>query len=78
MGFTRLCNQQRIAGLTVRERMILRRICDEKVMKEIAIDMKLSKRTVEGVVLTMKKNLEVVSITGLVKYAIKNNIYEIS
>lgn len=64
-------------GLTIRDRIILRRICDEKLLKEIAHEMELSKRTVEGIVTDLKTRLDVISISGLVKYAIKNKIYEI-
>ncbi|MBL7739579.1 MAG: response regulator transcription factor [Chitinophagaceae bacterium] len=66
-----------VSALTENELAFLRMICAEKTNKEIAHDMNLSIRTVDGYRDELIKKLKVHSRVGLVIFAIKNGLYEI-
>jgi DNA-binding NarL/FixJ family response regulator len=56
---------------------IIHQICEEKTSKEIADDMHLSVRTVEEYRQRIKEKMEVKGTTGIVIYAIQNNLYKV-
>lgn len=63
-----------LAKLTDREMEFLKLICTEKSYHEIASDMFVSPRTVEGYRNALCEKLQLKTRTGLVLYAIKNGI----
>ncbi len=63
--------------LKVREKEFLKWACTEKTYKEIASEMFLSPKTVDGYREALFEKCNVKSRVGLVLYAIKNNIIEI-
>ena len=63
--------------LTDRETDFLKLCCTEKSYKEIANDLKVSPRTVEGYGKILFEKLGLKSRTGLVLYAIRNHIVSI-
>ena len=66
-----------ISQLNEKEVTFLKLVCTEKTYKEIALDMNLSSRTVEGYRDNLFQKLEVTSRTGLVLFAIKNGLYKL-
>jgi DNA-binding NarL/FixJ family response regulator len=64
--------------LTTRELEFVRLSCSDLTYKEIADAMKVSPRTVDGYREAVFEKLQVKSRTGLVLYAIKTGIYQIS
>lgn len=60
--------------LTDRETAFLKLVCSEKSYQEIAAEMFVSERTVDGYRDALFKKLHVTSRVGLVMYAIKNGI----
>ena len=66
-----------IAELTERELIFLRYACTEKTYKDIATEMKVSPRTVDGYRDELLKKLNVQSRIGLVLYAIKNGLFKL-
>lgn len=65
------------AKLTEKERHFLSLVCSEMTYKEIAHEMKLSTRTVEGYRDQLFTKLNVKSRVGLVLYAIKTQLFQI-
>ena len=65
------------AALTDREIDFLQRICSDMSYKQIADDMYLSPRTIDGYRDTLFQKLQVTSRIGLVLYAIRNDIAQI-
>lgn len=63
--------------LTEREKEILVLLCQEKTAKQIAYELGIGVRTVEGYKYTMMFKTESKSMIGLVIYAIENNIYQL-
>jgi DNA-binding NarL/FixJ family response regulator len=63
--------------LTEKERHFLTLVCSEMTYKEIAHEMKLSTRTVEGYRDQLFTKLNVKSRVGLVLYAIKTQLFQI-
>ncbi|MET0637738.1 MAG: response regulator transcription factor [Chitinophagaceae bacterium] len=63
-------------NLTERETEFLKRICSEKTYKEIAGDMFLSDRTIDGYRESLFKKLSISTRVGLVLYAIKNGLVQ--
>lgn len=55
----------------------LRLACSEKAYKEIAKEMHLSERTIDGYRDSLFKKLNITSRVGLVMYAIRNHIVKI-
>lgn len=70
-------NNSIIAKLTDKEISFLKYACTEKTYKEIAAEMDVSPRTVEGYRDALFEKLEVVSRVGLVLFAIKNGLYKL-
>ncbi|RYZ31412.1 MAG: response regulator transcription factor [Sphingobacteriales bacterium] len=64
------------AEFTDRELEIIRLICQELTNKEIADQLFLSIRTVEGYRLKIQEKMDVKNSIGLVIYAIRNNLYK--
>jgi two-component system, NarL family, invasion response regulator UvrY len=63
--------------LNEREITIIRLICRELTNDEIAVKMKLHRRTVEGYRLVLMRKLRKKTAVGLAIYAIKNGIISI-
>jgi DNA-binding NarL/FixJ family response regulator len=63
--------------LKEKEITFLQLICTEKTYKEIADDMHLSPKTIDGYRDTLFEKLQVRSRVGLVLYAIKNGIFRL-
>jgi len=61
---------------TAKEIEIIRMICEEKTSKEIGDHLHLSMRTVEEYRQRLKDKMEVKGTTGIVIYAIKNELYK--
>lgn len=66
-----------IASLSEKEITFLKFACTEKTYKEIASEMNLSPRTIEGYRDDLFVKLSVVSRVGLVIFAIKNGLYKL-
>lgn len=66
-----------LKGFSLREVQIIKLLCEGKPNKEIAHILYLSTRTVETHRLRIMKKMNVVSLAELVKFAIKNGLYEI-
>lgn len=62
---------------TAREISIIQLICDQKSNKEIADNLSLSIRTIEGYREKIQEKMQVQNTAGIVVYAIKNGIYKI-
>lgn len=63
-------------GLSDREMTFLKHACSEKTYKEIASEMYLSPKTIDGYRESLFKKLNVKSRIGLVLFAIKNSIVQ--
>lgn len=70
-------NTRKILNLTERETDFLKLACSEMTYKEIAAEMHLSPRTIDGYRDTLFEKLEIKTRTGLAIYAIKNGIVKI-
>ena len=68
---------QQVMQLTDREIEFLKLACTEMTYKEIAAQMHLSPRTIDGYRDSLFLKLDIKTRTGLVIYAIKNGIYKI-
>ena len=68
-------NDPEIPYLTEKEIVFMKHACSEMTYKEIADQMKLSQRTVEGYRDDLFKKLSVASRVGLVLYAIKHGLF---
>lgn len=66
-----------VSGLTENELAFLQLVCTEMTHKEIADQMKLSPRTIDGYRDELLKKLKVQSRIGLVIFAIKYGLYKI-
>ena len=69
--------EQAEASFTGRELEIIRLICEEFSNKEIAVQLTLSVRTIEGYRERIQEKMKVRNTAGIVVYAIKKNIYKI-
>ncbi|MBK6828609.1 MAG: response regulator transcription factor [Chitinophagaceae bacterium] len=67
----------KLLSLTDRETTFLKLACTEMSYKEIAAEMHLSPRTIDGYRDALFEKLELKTRTGLVVYAIKNGIYQV-
>ncbi len=63
--------------MSMRDVSILRLMCEEMTTKEIAANLGLQKRTIDGHKTKLFERIGAKSMIGLVKYSIKNKIYEI-
>ena len=71
-------NEKQVAlELTEREKEFLRWLCTDKSYKEIATDMFLSPRTVDGYRDALFEKLKVTSRIGLVLFALRNEIVKL-
>ena|SRR5687767_11092043 len=70
-------NSQQVIQLTEREIEFLKFACTEMTYKEIAAEMHLSPRTIDGYRDALFLKLDIKTRTGLVIYAIKNGIVKI-
>lgn len=68
---------QQILGLNERETTFLKLACTEMSYKEIASEMNLSPRTIDGYRDALFEKLNLKTRTGLVVYAIRHGIYQI-
>lgn len=66
-----------VAQLTAKEIAFLKLACTEMNYKQIAAEMQLSSRTVEGYRDELFKKLKVISRVGLVIFSIKNGLYKV-
>ncbi|HEX2609182.1 MAG TPA: response regulator transcription factor [Flavisolibacter sp.] len=62
---------------TERELAVMRLVCEEKTNKEIADDLGLSVRTIEGYRDKIQEKIQAKNTAGIVVYAIRNNIFKI-
>jgi two-component system response regulator NreC len=62
--------------LSIRETQILRLIAEGKENREIALALGISVRTVEAHRARIMLKLDLESVTGLVRYAVRNGIIE--
>ena len=67
---------ERVNGLSLYDKYILIRICEEASSKQIAAELKHSKRTIEGHRTKLMQTLGVKNVAGLVKIALITNLYE--
>ena len=58
-----------------KELQLIKYLCEELNSEEIAKTMFLSKKTIDGLRLKIKNELNVRNSIGIVKYAIKNGLY---
>ncbi len=70
-------NKQPMYEIKDKEMTFLKLACTEKTYKEIADEMHMSPKTIDGYRESLFEKLEVKSRVGLVLYAIKNNIYRL-
>lgn len=66
-----------LVRLSDRETVFLHQVCSEKTYQEIAREMFVSERTVDGYRDTLFKKLNISSRVGLVLYAIRNGIVKV-
>lgn len=76
-GSGEVANGKGILSLTERETDFLKLVCTEMGYKEIAAEMHLSPRTIDGYRDALFDKLNIRSRTGLVLYAIRKGIYKI-
>lgn len=65
------------ASFSEREREIIRMICEEKTTREIAEQLYMGSRTVEGYRIKILEKMQVRSVAGIVIYAIKHQLFEV-
>ena len=70
-------NKPHMYDIKDKEMTFLKLACTEKTYKEIADEMHMSPKTIDGYRESLFEKLEVKSRVGLVLYAIKNNIYRL-
>ena len=67
---------ERVNALSLYDKYILIRICEEASSKQIAAELRHSKRTIEGHRTRLMQTLDVKNVAGLVKIAIITQLYE--
>ena len=67
---------ERVNSLSLYDKYILIRICEEASSKQIAAELGHSKRTIEGHRTRLMQTLDVKNVAGLVKIAIITQLYE--
>ena len=67
---------ERVNALSLYDKYILIRICEEASSKQIAAELKHSKRTIEGHRTRLMQTLGVKNLAGLVKIALITKLYE--
>jgi DNA-binding NarL/FixJ family response regulator len=68
---------ERITDLTERELQVLQLICREQINREIAEELGISVRTVDAHRRNLMQKTGVKNTAGLVKFAIKNNLFDL-
>lgn len=63
--------------LNINEKKVLQLICKERTAAEIALELNLSQRTVEGIKSILLEKTGARNIAGLVLFAVKNEIFEV-
>ncbi len=66
-----------IVNLSDREEEVLKKLCDQKTTKEIADELYISPRTVEGHRNNLLHKTQAKNLAGLIIYAIENGIYSV-
>lgn len=69
-------NMELIRDLTSREWQVLKMLADDITNEEIAKELSISVRTIEGYRLSLKNKLQVNSLAGIVKFAYRNGYCE--
>ena len=67
---------ERVNALSIYDKYILIRICEEASSKQIAAELGHSKRTIEGHRTRLMQNFEVKNVAGLVKIALITKLYD--
>lgn len=77
--FSSIYNKKDIPPIVLKEREIefLKKVCTEKTYKEIASEMFLSPKTIDGYREALFEKLSIKSRVGLAIYAIKNKFYNV-
>lgn len=75
--FSSLCKREQTVYLKEREIEFLKQVCTEKTYKEIASEMSLSPKTIDGYREALFEKLRIKSRVGLAIYAIKNKLYKV-
>jgi DNA-binding NarL/FixJ family response regulator len=70
-------HNKKIVSFNDKEIKIINFLCEELNSDEIAKEMYLSKKTIDGIRIKIKNDLDVRNSIGIVKYAIRNGIYKI-
>ncbi len=65
-----------VGDLTSREWQVLKMLADDMTNEEIANELSISIRTIEGYRLSLKNKLQVNSLAGIVKFAYRNGYCE--
>lgn len=68
---------KKLISFNDKEIKIINFLCEELNSDEIAKEMYLSKKTIDGIRIKIKNELDVRNSIGIVKYAIRNGIYKI-
>lgn len=68
---------ERVADLTERELQVLQLICREQINREIAEELGISVRTVDAHRRNLMQKTGAKNTAGLVKFAIKNNLFDL-
>ena len=55
---------------------VLKLLCEEKTTKQIAYELNFKKNYIDNVRIDLIKKIDCINTIGLVKFAIKNKIYE--
>lgn len=68
---------KKLISFNDKEIKIINFLCEELNSDEIAKEMYLSKKTIDGIRIKIKNDLEVRNSIGIVKYAIRNGLYKV-
>jgi len=68
---------KKLISFNDKEIKIINFLCEELNSDEIAKEMYLSKKTIDGIRIKIKNELDVRNSIGIVKYAIKNGLYKV-
>ena len=68
---------KKLISFNDKEIKIINFLCEELNSDEIANEMYLSKKTIDGIRIKIKNDLDVRNSIGIVKYAIRNGLYKI-
>jgi DNA-binding NarL/FixJ family response regulator len=68
---------KKLVSFNDKEIKIINFLCEELNSDEIAKEMYLSKKTIDGIRIKIKNDLDVRNSIGIVKYAIRNGLYKV-